>query len=81
MMFVALSGLLGSYGIATHRIAFSVPLILGVTGTLVGIIVAHASLAQVVQVVAIGNAITALGVAGALLWQALAQAPPAATPA
>lgn len=70
MTFLALSGVLGAYGIATHRIAFAIPLLIGVAGTLTAIVAAHSSLEQVVRVVAIGNALTALGVAAALAWQA-----------
>jgi O-antigen/teichoic acid export membrane protein len=71
MMFFALSTVLGSYGIATHRIAFAAPLIVGAVGTLLGIVLAHASLMQVVHVIALGNALTAVAVAGALAWQAI----------
>ena len=72
MMFLAMSGVLGSYGIATHRIAFAGPLLVGVFATLTAITFAHSSLVQVVDVIAVGNALTALAVAGALGWQALA---------
>jgi O-antigen/teichoic acid export membrane protein len=71
MMFLALSSVLGSYGIATHRIAFAAPLLLGVVGTLAAVGFAHGSLEQVVHVVAIGNAVTALAVAGTLGLQAM----------
>ncbi len=71
MMFLALSSVLGSYGIATHRIAFAAPLLIGVVGTLSAVVYAHASLEQVVHVVAAGNAVTALAVACGLGWQAL----------
>lgn len=72
MMFLAMSGVLGSYGIATHRIAFAGPLLVGVFATLTAITFAHSSLVQVVDVIAVGNALTALAVACALGWQALA---------
>jgi len=71
MMFLATSTVLGSYGIATHRIAFAAPLIVGAAGTLLAIVLAHASLMQVVNVIAVGNALTAVAVAAALGWQAL----------
>ncbi|MGA8533261.1 MAG: hypothetical protein WB615_04055 [Candidatus Tumulicola sp.] len=71
MMFLALSSVLGAYGIATHRVAFAAPLLVGVVATLSGIAYAHASLEQVVRVVAAGNAVTAIAVAVALAWQAL----------
>jgi O-antigen/teichoic acid export membrane protein len=70
MMFLALSIMLGSYGIATHRIAFAGPLLVGVIGTLLAIVAMHASLAQVVHVIAAGNAITAVAVAATLAIQA-----------
>ncbi|MBV8373037.1 MAG: oligosaccharide flippase family protein [Candidatus Eremiobacteraeota bacterium] len=73
MMFLALSSVLGAYGIATHRIAFAGPLLVGVVGTLLAVVYFHASLDQVVHVVAVGNAITAVAVAGVLAWQALSK--------
>jgi O-antigen/teichoic acid export membrane protein len=75
MVFLALSSVLGAYGIATHRIAFALPLLIGVLATLSAIVYAHASLAQVVHVVAAGNGITALAVACGLAWQSLAGKP------
>ena len=72
MMFLALSSVLGAYGIATHRIAFAAPLLAGVFGTLAAIVFLHSSLMQVVDVIAVGNACTAFAVACALVWQALA---------
>ncbi len=71
MTFLALSSVLGAYGIATHRIAFAAPLLVGVAGTLLAIAAMHASLEQVVRIVAIGNALTAIAVACALGWQSL----------
>lgn len=71
MMFLALSSVLGSYGIATHRIAFAAPLLAGVFATLATVAFVHASLMQVVGVLAVGNALTAAGVAIALAWQAI----------
>jgi hypothetical protein len=72
MMLLALSIMLGSYGIATHRIAFAAPLLVGVFATLLTIVVLHATLLQVVTVVAIGNGITAVAVAATLALQASA---------
>ncbi|HXM06029.1 MAG TPA: hypothetical protein VN936_01130, partial [Candidatus Acidoferrum sp.] len=72
MMLLSLSIVLGSYGIATHRVAFAAPLLVGVFATLLTIVVFHASLLQVVTVVAIGNGITALAVAATLALQASA---------
>lgn len=82
MMFLALSGVLGSYGIATHRIAFAGPLLTGVFGTLIAVVFVHSTLTQVVNVIAIGNAFTAVAVACALGWQSLAEdrAAPTAMP-
>lgn len=77
MTFLALSTVLGSYGIATHRVAFAAPLLVGVVGSLLAVVAVHASLEQVVRVVAAGNAITALAVAGALAWQSSHQRVPA----
>ena len=77
MTFLALSTVLGAYGIATHRIAFAAPLLVGVVGTLLAIATMHASLEQVVRIVAVGNAVTAFAVAGALAWQSRAGVPAA----
>lgn len=63
MVCLALAGMLGSYGIATHRIAFAVPLVFCVLGTLLSIALFHQTLAQVVSAVAIGNAVTVCAVA------------------
>ena len=70
MTFLSLSSVLGAYGIATHRVAFAAPLIVGVAGTLFAVVSVHATLEQVVRVVAIGNALTAVAVGCALVWQA-----------
>lgn len=70
MVCLALSGMLGSYGIATHRIAFAVPLIFCIVGTLISIVLFHQTLAQVVRAVAIGNAVTACAVAVTIAVQA-----------
>ncbi|MEO6835002.1 MAG: hypothetical protein ABI231_03730 [Candidatus Tumulicola sp.] len=78
MTFFALSTVLGSYGIATHRVAFAVPLILGAAGTLLAVAFAHASLMQVVGVIAVGNVVTAVAVAAALGWQVLLESRAAA---
>jgi O-antigen/teichoic acid export membrane protein len=80
MMFLAMSSVLGSYGIATHRVAFAAPLLVGVIGTLAAVVYAHASLEQVVRVVAAGNAITAIAVAGGLAWQGLRKPSAAGAP-
>jgi O-antigen/teichoic acid export membrane protein len=71
MTFLSLSSVLGAYGIATHRVAFAAPLIVGVAGTLFAIVSVHSTLEQVVRVVAVGNALTAVAVGCALVWQAV----------
>jgi O-antigen/teichoic acid export membrane protein len=71
MVFLSLSGILGSYGIATHRIAFAIPLVVCVVGTLLSILLFHSTLTQVVTAVAVGNVVTACAVAGAIVLQAL----------
>jgi O-antigen/teichoic acid export membrane protein len=71
MVFLALSGMLGSYGIATHRIAFALPLIACVAGTLAGITFFHGTLGQVVGIVAVGNIVTTIAVATTIALQAL----------
>ena len=71
MVFLSISGVLGSYGIATHRIAFAAPLIAGTGATLLSVLFFHISLAQVVEVLVVGNAVTALAVAIAIVWQGI----------
>ena len=72
MVFLSISGVLATYGIATHRIAFAAPLLTGVCATLSSILFFHISLAQVVEVLVVGNAVTALAVAIAIVWQGIA---------
>ncbi|MBV8489571.1 MAG: oligosaccharide flippase family protein [Candidatus Eremiobacteraeota bacterium] len=69
MLFLALMNLLASYGIATHRLAFAVPLLVGTAATLLSMLFFHASLAQVVAVLTIGMAATVSAVAIAVIWQ------------
>ncbi len=71
MVLLALVNLLASYGIATHRLAFAPPLVVGTAGTLVAIALLHHTLEQVVGVLVIGMAATGLAVAAALIWQGL----------
>jgi O-antigen/teichoic acid export membrane protein len=71
MVLLAGSNLLANYGIATHRIAFAVPLVAGTAATLLTLVVVHRSLAQVVTVLDVGMAVTCLAVAVALLWQGM----------
>lgn len=75
MAFLALGNIVATYGIATHRIAFSAPLVLGTLATLGVIAVAHATLLEVVRVMAFGNAATAALVIGAVALQSLRDAP------
>jgi O-antigen/teichoic acid export membrane protein len=78
MASLALTSLLGSYGIATHRLAFAVPL-LGGTFVTLGIIAAvHPDLLAVVRVLFVGNLCTALAVAVTLVIQGLRPAQSAA---
>ena len=71
MVCLALASMLGSYGIATHRIAFSVPLVFCVLATLLSIALFHRTLDQVVTAVAVGNAVTVCAVAATIGAQAL----------
>jgi O-antigen/teichoic acid export membrane protein len=80
MTFLSLSSVLGAYGIATHRVAFAAPLIVGVAVTLFAIVSVHSTLEQVVRVVAIGNGLTAVAVGCALAWQAVRGQRAAAAP-
>jgi O-antigen/teichoic acid export membrane protein len=77
MVLLALVNLLASYGIATHRLAFAVPLVAGTAATLIAIALLHHTLEQVVGVLVVGMAGTCVAVAAALIWQGL-RTPPAA---
>ncbi len=69
MLLLALITLLGSYGIATHRLAFAAPLLAGTAVTLLSLLAVHATLVQVVHVLVAGMSATTVLVAGALSWQ------------
>jgi O-antigen/teichoic acid export membrane protein len=69
MVMLALTNALTFYGIATHRLAFTVPLLICTLGTLGAITVFHQSLATVVDVMVVGNFAAALAVALALICQ------------
>jgi len=69
MVLLALTNALTYYGIATHRLAFTLPLLIATLGTLGAIAVFHPTLASVVQVMVLGNATAALAVAIALVVQ------------
>jgi len=69
MVLLALTNALTYYGIATHRLAFTVPLFICTFGTLGAIAMYHPSLATVVDIMAFGNAAAALVVAISLTAQ------------
>jgi O-antigen/teichoic acid export membrane protein len=69
MLLLALISLFAYYGIATHRLAFALPLLAGTGITLLSVLVFHTSLEQVVEALVAGMGVTALFVAGALGWQ------------
>jgi O-antigen/teichoic acid export membrane protein len=69
MVFLALSNALTSYGIATHRLAFTVPLLICTLGTLAAIAFVHPSLATVVEILVVGNAVAAVAVIVSLIGQ------------
>ena len=71
MILLALTTALASYGIATHRLAFSLPLVIGASATLGAIVLDHPSLDVVAHILVIGNGVTALVVALALGIQGL----------
>jgi O-antigen/teichoic acid export membrane protein len=69
MVLLALTNALTYYGIATHRLAFTVPLFVCTLGTLGTIVAYHTTLATVVNVLVVGDAIAAVVVAIALIAQ------------
>lgn len=69
MVFLMLTNLLSSYGFATHRLLFVAPMLVCAIGTLAAIAFVHPSLLAVIQILVIGNAITAATTAAALAWQ------------
>lgn len=69
MVLLALTNSLTFYGIATHRLAFTVPLFLCTLGTLIAIVAIHPTLAIVVEIMVIGNFAAALAVAVSLAFQ------------
>lgn len=70
MVFLALTTALCSYGIATHRLAFAIPVLVCTFGTLVAIAFARTSLMQVVMILVIGTAVMAASAAAAVGVQA-----------
>jgi O-antigen/teichoic acid export membrane protein len=69
MVLLALTNALTSYGIATHRLAFTVPLLICTLGTLAAIAAIHPTLATVVEILVAGNLVAALAVAVSLTLQ------------
>lgn len=69
MVMLALTNALTYYGIATHRLAFTVPLFICTFGTLGAIATIHNSLSTVVEIMVVGNFAAALAVAIALILQ------------
>ncbi len=70
MVFLALTTALCSYGIATHRLAFAVPVLVCTFGTLTAIGLADSSLMHVVMILVIGMAVMAASAAVSLGIQA-----------
>jgi O-antigen/teichoic acid export membrane protein len=77
MALLALATLVASYGIATHRVAFSIPVLAATLGTLVAIAFVHATLADVVRLMVVGNAAIAVSAIVAVAVQSLRVAPAA----
>jgi O-antigen/teichoic acid export membrane protein len=69
MVLLALTNALTAYGIATHRLAFTVPLLIATIGTLAAIVVFHTTLATVVEILVVGNAVAAIAVVLSLILQ------------
>ena len=70
MAFLALTNALASYGIATHRLLFAIPLVIVALATISAIAVVHPVLLTVVQLLLAGNILAAAFTAAALLSQA-----------
>lgn len=69
MVLLALTNALTFYGIATHRLAFTVPLMLCTLGTLSAIVLLHRTLEGVVSIMVAGNLCAAIAVMIALILQ------------
>ncbi len=74
MVLLALTNALTFYGIATHRLAFTVPLFVCTLGTLAAIVAFHPTLSTVVEIMVLGNFAAALAVTVSLLFQRNARA-------
>jgi len=66
MALLAVTNALASYGIATHRLAFITPLLVGTVATLAAMLVVHPALSVVVDELLAGNAAMLAGVGIAL---------------
>ena len=71
MVLQATISVLGAYGIATHRLAFAIPLLCGTIFTIGAIALFHPTLTAVVEVLVTGNALTCVAVAVAITWQGI----------
>ncbi len=71
MACLALTNTLGAYGIATHRLAFVIPLVAATCGTLTAIYFVHPSLATVVNELVVGNIAMLLSISVPLAIQGL----------
>ena len=71
MAALAMTTALGSYGIATHRLAFVLPLLVAMFATLATIALVHPSLMQVVNELLVGNVVMTAAVAVSLGIQAM----------
>ncbi|MGB8910526.1 MAG: hypothetical protein WCC84_17410 [Candidatus Cybelea sp.] len=69
MVLLALTNSLTYYGIATHRLAFTAPLLVCTLGTLAAIATIHPTLETVVRIMVVGNAVAAVAVAVSLTFQ------------
>lgn len=69
MVMLALTNSLTFYGIATHRLGFTVPLFVCTFATLGAIAAFHSTLATVVQIMVFGNLAAAIAVALSLIVQ------------
>lgn len=69
MALLAATSALGSYGIATHRLGFAAPLVVGAFVTLAAIAAWHPNLQFVVSELVLGNVAMFAVVAAALSWQ------------
>jgi O-antigen/teichoic acid export membrane protein len=69
MVLLGLTNALTYYGIATHRLAFTLPLLVCTLGTLAAIATVHPTLSTVVEIMVVGNSVAALAVAVSLALQ------------